>query len=112
MSTGSATATNRLAAGRHERLANIHPGRQDGTDVERFIDTLSEEERLLIVLKKELYECRWDEMIADLRGRMNGRPYVYKLIHRIEDDLERIEKLRDFERRRGVDLSDYVRMEP
>ncbi len=93
-------------------MTDNHPGRQDSTDVERFIDTLSAEERLLIVLKKELYECRWDEMIEDLRGRMNGRPYVYKLIHRIEDDLERIDTLRDFERRRGVDLSDYVRMEP
>lgn len=79
--------------------------------IERFLAALTSEERMLIVLKSDLYEGRWDEMVEDLRARLDGRPYVFKLAHRIEDDLARIEKLRDFEQRMGVDLGDYVKLE-
>ena len=80
-------------------------------DVQRFVESLTSEERMLIVLKRELYEGSWDEMAADLRARLDGRPYIFKLAHRIVDDLERIERLRSFERRRGVDLTDYVKLD-
>jgi hypothetical protein len=70
------------------------------------------EERMLVLLKRELYEGSWDEMAADLKARLDGRPYIFKLVHRISDDLERIERLREFERRNRVDLSDFVRLEP
>jgi hypothetical protein len=77
-----------------------------------FVERLSSAERLLVVLKRELYEGCWDEMVADLRARLEGRPYIFKLAHRISDDLERIERLRRFETQHDVDLSDYVRLEP
>ena len=67
---------------------------------------------MLVVLKRELYEGSWDDMVADLQARLEGRPYIFKLAHRIADDLERIERLRDFERRCKVDLSDHVELEP
>jgi hypothetical protein len=70
------------------------------------------EQRMLVVLKRELYEGNWDEMVADLQARLEGRPYIFKLAHRIADDLERIERLREFEQQCGVDLCDYVKMEP
>ena len=91
-------------------MSTCSNGKQDQA-LGRFLETLTSEERLLIVLKKELYECRWDEMIADLQARLNGSPYIFKLVDRIEDDLERIEKLRSFERQQGVDLSNYVQMD-
>ncbi len=78
---------------------------------ERFVERLSTEERLLVVLKRELYEGSWDEMHADLQARLEGRPYIFKLAHRIADDLERIDRLRHYEERTGVDLSDYVSLE-
>ena len=80
--------------------------------VQRFVDALTTEERMLIVLKAELYEGSWDEMVADLKARLEGRPYIFKLAHRIADDLERIERLREFEGRHRIDLSEYVRLEP
>ena len=80
-------------------------------DVQRFVESLTSEERMLIVLKRELYEGSWDEMAADLRARLDGRPYIFKLAHRIVDDLERIERLRSFERRCDVDLTDYVKLD-
>lgn len=79
--------------------------------VRRFIEQLTSEERLLVVLKDELYEGSWNEMIADLQARLEGRPYIFKLAHRITDDLERIERLRSFERDHGVDLGEHVRLE-
>jgi hypothetical protein len=80
-------------------------------DVAPFVERMTREERMLVVLKRELYDGRWDEMEADLRARLEGKPYIFKLAHRIADDLERIERLRAFERERGVDLSDYVHLE-
>ena len=79
--------------------------------VQRFVDGMAAEERMLVVLKAELYEGSWDEMVADLEARLDGRPYIFKLAHRITDDLQRIARLRDFERRCGVDLSEYVSLE-
>ncbi len=80
--------------------------------VQWFVDALANEERMLVILKRELYEGRWDEMIADLQARLAGRPFIFKLAHRIEDDLERIERLRAFETQHKIDLSEYVTMEP
>ena len=77
----------------------------------RFVEGMTSEERMLVVLNRELYEGSWDEMIADLKARLEGRPFIFKLAHRIADDLGRIEKLREFERSTGVTLSDYVNLE-
>jgi hypothetical protein len=78
--------------------------------VRQFVDRMTDEQRMLVVLKRELYEGSWDEMVADLKARLEGRPYVFKLAHRIVDDLERIEQLRRFEQEMGVDLSQYVKV--
>ena len=77
----------------------------------RFVQGMPSEERMLVVLKRELYEGSWDEMVADLQARLEGRPYIFKLAHRIADDLKRIDRLREFEERCGVDLSEYVDIE-
>lgn len=75
---------------------------------QRFADSLTSEERMLVVLKRELYEGSWDEMVVDLQARLEGRPYIFRLAHRIIDDLERIKRLREFERLHDVDLSEFV----
>lgn len=79
--------------------------------VQQFVGSLTREERMLVVLKRELYESDWDEMVADLQARLEGRPYIFKLAHRITDDLERISRLRQFEQSSGVDLCDHVEMD-
>ena len=78
--------------------------------VRQFVEGLTKEQRMLVVLKRELYEGSWQEMEADLRARLEGRPYIFKLAHRIAEDLERIELLRQFEQQWGVDLADYVEL--
>ena len=88
------------------------PLAQPEEKVRLFIQGMTSEERMLVVLKRELYEGSWDEMVADLQARLDGRPYIFKLAHRIADDLERIQRLREFEAACGVDLSEYVKLEP
>lgn len=80
--------------------------------VRQFVESMPREERMLVVLKRELYEGLWAEMEADLHARLEGKPYIFKLVHRIEDDLARIERLRSFEADNQVDLSDYVDWQP
>ena len=79
--------------------------------VERFLMGLAPEERMLLVLKRQLYEGSWDMMLSDLHARLEGRPYVFKLANRIRDDIQRIERLRAFERDQNVDLADYVNLD-
>lgn len=79
-------------------------------EVVRFVERLTREDLMLIVLKRELYEGCWDDMVADLEARLKGRPYVFKLANRITEDLERIARLRAFEEAHEVDLADYVKM--
>ena len=67
---------------------------------------------MLVVLCRELYEGRWDEMESDLRARLEGRPYIFKLVNRISEDLTRIARLRQYEQQHGLCLGDFVRTEP
>ena len=76
-----------------------------------YVRTLSEEYRMLIVLKHQLYGGSWEPMLDDLRNRLDGKPYIFKLANRIQDDIERIEQMQKYERDHKVDLADYVEME-
>ena len=87
------------------------PARGCDRKVHKFVRQMSREERMLVVLKRNLYEGAWDDMVADLKARLEGKPYIFRLANRIADDLERIERLRAYETESNVDLSDYVEME-
>lgn len=84
---------------------------QPGEEVANFVSRLTPEQRMLVVLKRELYGGNWDAMLADLHARLEGRPYVFSLAHRIGDDIRRIDQLRAFEQTNRIDLADYVQLE-
>jgi hypothetical protein len=69
---------------------------------------LQPEEKILVIIRDELYDGNWDEMLEDLEARLAGRPYVLKLASRIEDDIKRIKRLRTLEEERGINLAEYV----
>jgi len=75
-----------------------------------FVDGLSDEHRMLVVLKAQLYGGTWEPMLDDLKNRMEGKPYIFKLINRIKDDIERIQQMQNFEEEHNVDLADYVEL--
>ena len=79
--------------------------------VQAFVAGLSDEHRMLVVLKSQLYSGQWEPMLDDLRNRLAGKPYIFKLVNRIRDDIERIETMRQFEESHQVDLADYVDLE-
>lgn len=72
----------------------------------RFLRSLQPEERLLLTLRDELYGGKWENLKRDLKDRLEGRPYVFKLAGRIKDDLARIEKLEGYEKRHKINLSE------
>ncbi len=76
----------------------------------RFVASLTSEERMLVTLRDEAalgYNGSWETMSADLKNRLKGRPYIFKLVNRIEEDIERIEKLQQYEIKHGINLADY-----
>lgn len=80
-------------------------------EVSTYANALSPEHRMLVVLKSQLYGGRWEPMLDDLRNRLAGKPYIFKLVNRIKDDIERIESMQTFEAEHRIDLSDYVSLE-
>jgi hypothetical protein len=75
-----------------------------------FVDGLSDEHRMLVVLKAQLYGGTWEPMLDDLKNRLAGKPYIFKLVNRIKDDIERIQQMQNFEEENNVDLADYVEL--
>jgi hypothetical protein len=73
-----------------------------------FVRGLSAEHKMLIILKAQLYGGKWEPMYQDLKNRLEGKPYIFKLANRINDDIERIEQMRQFEQQYSVNLCDYV----
>lgn len=81
-----------------------------GKQVSDFVNSLSDEHRMLVILKAQLYGGAWEPMLDDLRNRLAGKPYIFKLANRINDDIERIERMREFEAEHNIDLANYVDM--
>lgn len=75
-----------------------------------FVAGLSDEHRMLVILKAQLYDGKWELMLDDLQNRLEGNPYIFKLANRIKDDIERIEYMQEFERRHKVDLTEHVEL--
>ena len=76
--------------------------------IEEFVSRLTPEEKMLIILKRQLYGGDWMSMLTDLENRLAGKPYVIKLQSRIKDDLERVRRLSEYENSHKVDLADFV----
>lgn len=75
-----------------------------------FVAGLTDEQRMLVILKAQLYGGSWDPMLDDLQNRLDGKPYIFKLANRIKDDIERIAKMQEFEQEHHVDLADHVEL--
>ncbi len=73
-----------------------------------FVKSLLSEDIQLLVLREELYDSSWEEMRRDLEDRRDGKPFIFKLVNRIEEDLKRIERLSAYEERNNVNLADYL----
>ena len=79
--------------------------------VESYIGGLDNEHKMLVVLKARLYGGSWEPMLEDLKNRLEGKPYIFKLNNRIKEDVERIEEMRAFEAENDVDLTEHVKLD-
>ncbi len=79
-------------------------------EVNDFVAGLSDEHRMLVILKAQLYGGTWEPMLDDLQNRLDGKPYIFKLVNRIKDDIARIEQMRKFEQEHNIDLAEYVEL--
>lgn len=79
------------------------------TQHNKFYDQLSQDEKMLILLRDELYDGSWDKMLGDLKDRLRGKPYIFKLVNRIQEDIVRIEKLQVYEKKHKVNLANFVK---
>lgn len=73
-----------------------------------LLGSLTTEEWMLVRLRDQLYGGHWEEMRIDLEMRRRGEPYIFKLVHRIEEDLERIARLQELEARHGLNFGDHL----
>ena len=76
---------------------------------DKFASGLSPDERTLVTLRDELYGGSWEQMLGDLRDRLKGKPYIFKLVNRIQDDIARIEKLSDYEKKHKINLAEFLK---
>ena len=77
-----------------------------------FLRGLSKEDKFMLTLRDELYVGSWEMMFADLRARLQYKPYNFKIALTIEDDLTRIDRLQRYELKHGVNLSEILDLEP
>lgn len=93
----------------NEKILNISDETLKKT-MNNYIAGLSDEHRMLVVLKSQLYGGSWEPMLDDLKNRLEGKPYIFKLVNRINDDLERIQEMKEFEEKNNIDLADFIEM--
>ena len=93
-----------------ERSSNADGG-DSALDVppEVFVENLAPYERVLIELKDHLYEGSWEKILGDLKARLENKPYIYKLSQTIARDVTAIERMRSYEIRQNVNLSQFLR---
>ena len=75
---------------------------------EVFVARMEPYERVLLDLKDQLYEGSWERILADLKARLDNKPYIYKLSQTIARDLAAIERMKSYELRQKVNLSKLV----
>ncbi|MFH0910368.1 MAG: hypothetical protein V1918_02510 [Planctomycetota bacterium] len=76
-----------------------------------FLASLTTEEAMLIRIRDELYDGSWANMQMDLQNRLSGRPYIFKLVSRIEHDLGAVRLLSLYESTRGINLAEVENKE-
>jgi hypothetical protein len=76
--------------------------------IEDFVTRMNKEYRILVILKAQLYGGHWKAMLKDLRKRLAGKPFVFKLPNIISEDIKRIEEMQEFEKVHNVDLAEYI----
>ena len=92
--------------------------RQDPQPADDGLPALNEEQRMLLRVRDELYEGRWELFVKDLKARLAGDSHVFeigpatgRLAETIATHLRLIDELRAMEADLGVDLGRQTQSE-
>ena len=93
-----------------ERSQATAPGDEpdSGLSPADFFARLQPYERVLLDLRDHLYEGSWERMLGDLKARLENKPYLYKLSQAITRDIAAIERMRTYELRWRINLSELA----
>jgi hypothetical protein len=75
----------------------------------RFFASLTMAERMLLAVRDELYDGSWAGMLRDLRDRLKGPlpdPAIVDVVRKVREDMARIRRLRDYETKHKIDLTE------
>ncbi len=78
-------------------------------NLKEILQLLSDKDKVLILCCYELYDGQWEDLLADLKARLEGKPYVLRLGERISEDIERVKKLVEIEKRYRVKLGEMIK---
>jgi hypothetical protein len=100
-----------------DRRGRVNEAATDSSGVDPYLDVppevfiarLEPYERVLLDLKDQLYEGSWERILGDLKARLDNKPYIYKLSQTISRDVAAIERMKSYEMRQKVNLSELVR---
>ncbi len=79
-------------------------------NIEAILNSLTEQDKVLIVCNYQLYDGDWQALLNDLQARLEGRPYVLKLGERIKEDIQRVHRLMEIEKENNIKLGDFVKV--
>ena len=74
-----------------------------------FVKSMEPHERILVDLKDLLYEGSWDRVVSDLTAAQEKKPYIYRLSNAIDRDLKAIERMRAYEKKHQISLSQALK---
>jgi hypothetical protein len=66
-------------------------------DIGDYLD-LSEGEVMIVEIREDLYFGNTDNLIRDLEDRKAGRPYIFKLANKLDEDIARAKGILEIER--------------
>jgi hypothetical protein len=97
------------------RPSNAEPKREPTPELQNVLDSLTEDHRMLLTLREELYDGSWQAMLQDLRDRLEGRPHVFewtppdaRMRQTLTNHMKLIEQMRKAELDLGVNLAQWL----
>jgi hypothetical protein len=100
---------------RMNRPSKAEPRREPTPELQNVLDLLTEDHRMLLTLREELYDGSWQAMLQDLRDRLEGRPHVFewtppddRMRQTLANHMKLIEQMRKAELDLGVNLARWL----
>jgi hypothetical protein len=73
-----------------------------------FCRSLTADERLLLMIRDDLYHGSWKETLQTLKHHLKQKPRITRLRDRIRADIARILKMQDVENKHQINLADFL----